>query len=163
MPIDTSRPPAPPAKRTAKTPARPAPVILDKTAARREALTGLGQITASILIMRGGYADAGAIAQHGPAVARETALLAEQNERIASVVDYLTEAGPYMGLITAVLPLALQFAANHNRLDANKLSPDFGVFPPDILEKRVKKEMEARRAEMNRAAETAPSPNGHGA
>lgn len=149
MPIDTTaRPPAAPARKTPRAPSRPPAAPIDKTAARREALTGLGQVATALLVMRGAYADAGAIAQHSPDVSRETALLCESNENFASVVDYLTEAGPYMGLITAVMPLALQLAANHGKIDASRLSPDFGVYPPAILEARVKAELEAKRAEF---------------
>ena len=159
MPIDTTPRPAPPkapprkpgtsvGKHVIKAPA-------DVTSARAEALNGLGQIGALILVMRGNYADAGAIAQHGPPISQETAKLAEQNETVASAIDYLTQAGPYMGLVAVVLPLVLQLAVNHNRIDAAKLSPDLGVLPPDVLEKRVRTEMEAKRAEVQRQFEEA--------
>jgi hypothetical protein len=105
--------------------------------------------------MRGSYADAGAIAQHGPGISQETAKLAEQNESVANVIDYLTQAGPYMGLVSVVLPFVLQLAVNHNRIDASKLSPDLGVLPPDVLEKRVRTEMESKRAEVQRQYEDA--------
>jgi hypothetical protein len=153
MPIDTSpRPAAPktPARKPARAPARAPAVAADKTTARQEALSGIGKLATALLVMKGSYADAGAVAQHGPNVSRETALLAESNEKIASVVDYLTEAGPYMGLISAILPLALQLAANHNRLDASKLSPEFGVLPPDVLEKRIRAEVQEERARLER-------------
>jgi hypothetical protein len=159
MPIDTTPRPAPPkapprkpgtsvGKHVIKAPA-------DITSARAEALNGLGQITALVLVMRGAYADAGAIAQHGPGISQETAKLADQNESIANLIDYLTQAGPYMGLVSVVLPFVLQLAVNHNRIDAAKLSPDLGVLPPDVLEKRVRAEMEAKRAEVTRQYEEA--------
>lgn len=163
MPIDTSpRPTAP------RTPPRKAGASVGKhvikapadiTSARTEALNGLGQIGALVLVMRGSYADAGAIAQHGPGISAETAKLAEQNESIANLIDYLTQAGPYMGLVSVVLPLVLQLAVNHNRIDASKLSPELGVLPPDILEKRVRTEMEAKRAEVTRQFEEATTAN----
>jgi hypothetical protein len=112
------------------------------------------------LCMKGAYADAGAIAQHGPGLARETALLAESNPRIASVVDYLTEAGPYMGIIVVALPLALQLAANHGRIDASKMPPGSGVLPPEILEAKVKAEMAKQAEEYRKDIERELSSNG---
>jgi hypothetical protein len=90
-------------------------------------------------------------------------MLAESNDGIASVVDYLTEAGPYMGLLTVMLPFVLQLAANHGRIDASKLSPEFGVYPPDVLEGRVRSEMEAKRAQMREAAQAAERHASNGA
>jgi hypothetical protein len=101
-----------------------------------------------IAVMRGSYADAGAIAQHGPGVAKETADLADGNERIASWLDYLTEAGPYLGLTKAMLPLILQLAANHGKIDAKNLPPESGIIDPRILEEKVKAEMALASAKV---------------
>jgi len=89
-------------------------------------------------VMIGKYADAAAIADHGPNISREAASLAQQNEKIGQWIDYLTEAGPYAGLITAVLPLALQLLANHGRIDHSKVP---GVSDPRVLETKIQAEM----------------------
>jgi hypothetical protein len=157
VPIDFSTPAdtpkTPPRKTPARKPALSAPV--SRMAGREEALTGVGKITSLLLAMRGGYADAGAIAQHGPPIAHEAAALAETDTRIASWIDYLTEAGPYMGLTMAILPLAMQLAANHGRLDASKLPPESGVVSPGVLEARVKADMETTRLQFLKAAQEA--------
>lgn len=161
MPIDlTARtaPPAPAARKPRTPAARPAPAVPavpTRLQEREENLNGLGKITALLLTLRGSYADAGAIAQHGPGVCHETAVLAESDEKIGSLVDYLNSAGPYMGLAAAMLPLAMQFLANHGRLDATRLPPESGVIPPDVLEARVRAEMETQRLRFLKAAQEA--------
>lgn len=158
MPVDLTarpaQPKAPPARRQAARPQAPAPVqAVTRQEARQEALNGMGKITALLLTLRGSYADAGAIAQHGPGIAHETAALAETDEKVASLIDYLTEAGPYMGLAVATLPLVMQILANHGRIDASRLPPESGVIPPDVLESRVRADMEAQRLRFLKAAE----------
>jgi hypothetical protein len=148
VPIDTApaAPRAPAAKRTTAVarPARPA----DKTAARKENLDGVGKIVSLICVMRGQYADAGAIAQHGPGITTEVASLAESNEKIASWVDYLSEAGPYMGVAVVALPLLMQLLVNHGRMDVDKLPADSGIIEPALLERKVKADMMAARKAM---------------
>jgi hypothetical protein len=156
MPIDTApavQPKAPARKIPAKPPAPPRPA--DKTASRRENLDGILKIVSYACVMRGQYADAGAFSQHGPGVATEVASLAETNEKIASWVDYLSEAGPYMGLAVATLPLVMQILANHGRLDVDKLPPDSGIIEPALLERKVRADMlNARRAMEAQIAES---------
>jgi hypothetical protein len=101
-------------------------------------------------MMREWFADAGALQIHWPNVARETASLADQDERIGKAIDYLVSAGPYAGLLTAVLPLGMQIAANHGRIDANAASGLGGVMPKEMLEAKVKADMEKAKAEFIR-------------
>jgi len=91
--------------------------------------------------MKGWYADAGAIAQHGPGFTRGIADMAEGNDTLASWLDYLTQAGPYTEIFAAGLPLVLQLAANHGKIDPSKLPPESGILEPKVLEERVKAEM----------------------
>jgi hypothetical protein len=145
----------PPARRA--TPRKPA---LAQTAAsqhdaREQGLLGLGQIGQAICMMREWFADAGAIQIHWPNVARETASLADQDERIGKAIDYLVSAGPYAGLLTAVLPFGMQIAANHGRIDANAASGLGGVMPPDMLEARMKADMAKAKAEFIRQTQDA--------
>lgn len=124
--------------------------------------------------MFGNYADAAAIGMHGPPISAEIVNLADQNERIAKAVDYLLEAGPYAGLVTAVLPLVLQLLANHNRIPADKVP---GVLPPEALAAKMQAEVSERAMREYREAQdaqrrlealraeslhqdTAPMPNG---
>lgn len=107
------------------------------TEARYQAVNGLFQLGSLGLTARGMYADAAATGIHGPNVSRELASLAESDERIASIIDYLTTAGPYTGLIMAVLPFALQIAANHGRIDASKTMMP-GIREPAELEKEMR-------------------------
>lgn len=145
MPIERAAPPPPGqrAKRAAGTPVRSG-----RTAAREAALNEYGQIGSLIAVMKGWYADAGAVAQHGPGFFHEMALMGEDNEQIASWLDYLTQTGPAAGLIKAGLPFAMQIAANHGRLDASKLPPEAGIIDPALLEKRVKAEMSLASARI---------------
>jgi len=115
---------------------------------RREALTGIGQLASLFAVVRGQYADAGAIAEHGPKLSVELANLGDGNETIASWLDYLCQSGPYMGILSAGLPFFLQLAVNHGRIDYTKLPPDSGIKDPLVLEKRVKAEMEFARAKI---------------
>jgi hypothetical protein len=124
------------------------PITSSRARAREEALNDWNRLGSLICVMRGWYADAGAIAEHGPGFTHEVATLAEGNEKVAKYLDYLTETGPMMGILSAGLPLILQFAANHGRIDAEKLPPEAGIIKPEILEERVKAEMKLANARM---------------
>lgn len=121
--------------------------VTKQTSARETAVNGVLQLGHFGLILARQYADAGALAQHGPAIAHEVAELAATNEKIAKSVDYFLEAGPYAGLITAVMPFALQLMVNH-RLVKAELVAGGGVVPPEALEAQT-------RAGMARAAQQA--------
>lgn len=116
------------------------------TEARYQAVNGIFQLTTLGLSAKGLYADAAATSIHGPSVARELATLSETDERIASIIDYLTTAGPYTGLIMAVLPFALQIAANHGRIDASKTMMP-GIREPAELEKEMRSLIEKEKRE----------------
>jgi hypothetical protein len=140
MPVEM----APQAPKRSAAPKRTAVTAKQDTAsrmtARSEAVNGIFQITAVGCVARGWYADAGAIAQHGPKISAELVTLAETDSRIASLVDYLATAGPYTGLLLAVLPLAFQIAVNHKRMDPKRI-PLPGITDPEILENSVRREM----------------------
>jgi hypothetical protein len=154
MPIAASQGTPPPKRQTARKPAAKTVPAVTQTEARYEGLMGLGQIASAICIMRGLYADAGAIGLHYPNVARETANLASQNETIGKAIDYLNSAGPYAGLLTASLPLALQLLANHDRIDATKIT-GMDVMPPEALEAKVRADMDTRATEIMAEAQRA--------
>ena len=139
MPIEPAKPPAPAAK--ARKPAAIAPTRTSRRDTRENAINEVGGGISLIAAMKGWYADAGTIAMHGPKFAKELALVADDNEQIATWLDYLTQSGPWLGVMKAALPMILQFAANHGRIDVSKLPPDAGVVEPKILEERVRAEM----------------------
>jgi len=146
MPITNTSPP----------PARKTPVSVPRTdklqASREEALTGLGQLAYIPLLATKQYADAGALDMHGPGISREIAILAAREERVAKIVDPLLMVGPYAALVAAVLPLAMQLAVNHGRVDAGPMN----TVPASALESRVKTQlakMEAEQLRLQREAE----------
>lgn len=109
--------------------------------ARKEGLTGIGQAASAFLLMRGQYADAGAIGVHGPRLIRETVALARQNEPLGRALDMLSQAGPYTGIAMAALPLIAQIAVNHGRIEAGKAMGIQGVMSPAALEAQAKAEL----------------------
>lgn len=143
---------------------------------REQSVNGLFQIAQMGLVTAGQYADAVAIGLHGEKISHEIVQIANTNARIARAVDYLTEVGPYAGLVTAVLPFVMQLAANHRMIPANKLP---GVIDPQVLQiqmeteitkqailemekaQQVKAEYEAMMTEVREATERAES-NGDG-
>jgi len=148
MPI-AERPKAP-ARRASAAKAVQVPVA----GIREQGLQGIVQVAQLLLVMGNQYADAAATGIHGPGIARETAALADANETIAKGVDYLVTAGPYTGLIAAVLPFAMQIAANHGRLDASRAGM-VGVIEPAVLEQQMRADIVARRNEAEQAARDA--------
>lgn len=152
MALDLSQPKTPP---PAKRPSVRQAAERVKTSARQEGVDGLFQMAAAGCLMAKQYADAQACAEYGPKIAEETAKLAEQNEGVARVLDYITQIGPYAGLLTAVLPFGLQILANHGRVPASALTA-LGVKDPQILELQAQREvMEAATALQREQAEFA--------
>jgi hypothetical protein len=138
--------------RASRPASQPAP---SRTAARAEAIDGIFQIAGTACVVTKNYADAGAIALHKDAIALETAKVADANEKVAALIDKLTSVGPYAGLLTAVLPLALQLAANHGRIDATKTGGLMGIQTPEVLAAQIRAEMDNKKAEFLREQELA--------
>jgi hypothetical protein len=163
-----TRAPSAPARKpqAARKPAQPAEPAKTRAQVRAESLNDYFKAGALFAVVRGWYADAGACQIHGPGISREVAIMAEGNDKVGKLVDYLTEAGPYMGLATAVLPFVFQLAANHGRIDAKKIPPGLGIVDPAELESNAKKAVaeETARLEAEMAMAAQPS-NGvsHGA
>lgn len=158
MPIDMSGAvKAPPRKAaTPRAKAQPPPQVMTQSPreAREEGLNGLGQLFQGGLVLFGQYADAGATGRHAPNIARETAALADRYEAVAKGVDLIIQAGPFTGLLLAVLPLALQIGANHKRVDASNLGA-LGVVPPEVLEAQMKAEVLRMQADSMRMQQEA--------
>jgi len=79
--------------------------------------------------------DVAAIAVHSPGIAKGMADVAAEDEKFARVFDRVTAMGPYGALVEAVVPLAMQIAANHNKgIRAGTLDPaSMGAMHPDAL------------------------------
>lgn len=144
MALDLSTPPGgstPPPRRG---PGRPkgstsqAQTMKTKRAEREEGLNGLFQIAAAGCLMGGQAADGAAIAEHGPNIAREAATLADTNEKIGKVLDYLGSVGPFAGLLATTMPLVLQVLVNHKRLPMVPVLQQMGVKDPAALEAQAK-------------------------
>lgn len=101
--------PAAPAKGRRKAPAEPD---------YRGGVMALVQVAATPLIVAGAksetaLADAAALTLHGPPIADALHTLALERPEVAAVLERLMQVGPYGVLIAAVVPLAVQLAANH--------------------------------------------------
>jgi len=129
------------------------PLPTPKSGSKRlDAVNGLFQIAQMGLVIGGQYADAGAIGMHGEAISTEIVALADQNAKIAKSVDYLTEVGPYAGLVAALLPFAMQLAANHKAIPAEKVP---GVMQPEVLEMQMRTEVKKQAMRQMQEAEQA--------
>lgn len=157
MALDLTRTPAPPPKRGSKEtkPAAPRPgSMAAKTAEREEAVNGLFQLGAATCMLLRQPADGAAVAEHGPKIAHETAVIAETNASFAKTIDYITAVGPYAGLMTACLPLILQILANHGKVPAEPLA-QFGIVTPATLTAKMAAQAAANEARMMLEAQEA--------
>lgn len=152
MPIDMSLATPPPARGGKRT-VTPAPSKrLTPAEKRKQALDGLGQVASFGLIAAKQYADAATIGAHFGDVADEVVKLADSNEKVAKAIDYLTEVGPYAGLITAALPMVMQLLCNHKLLDHEKIP---GASDPQLLEMEMQTQMRKQALEQMREARQA--------
>jgi hypothetical protein len=154
MPIGA--PTAPIAKTGKTTGSKVTAASLGKTSEREEGLKGIGQIGTMVLIMTKNFADAGAVDMHFPAIAHEVAELAQENEKVATIVDRIIAVGPYAGLLTAVMPLALQLLVNHDRIQSSAAGMLGGkVMSKEALEAKVKAEIDQATTRMLKEAQDA--------
>jgi hypothetical protein len=72
--------------------------------------------TAAVPLLFAQPADAAAIIIHSEPIASAASNLAANDEKFAAILDRFLQAGPYAALITAVMPLLFQLAANHKLL-----------------------------------------------
>lgn len=128
--------------------------VSKKTKERAEGLIGIAQLASFGCIIKGQYADAGAIAKHGPNLALEAAKLGESNDQVGKALDTLNATGPYAGLIAVGLPLVLQLLANHGKIKPEAVA-GAGVVSPASLEAETKTSMMKQQAEALRAQQAA--------
>lgn len=150
MPITKGTPPAPGRR---PVPARPPAQAPRETraAARERALKDWSTIVTTIMVLRGMYADAGAVDQHGPPLYRDLAQMGDTNERIGKGLDWLAQLDPGAG--ASFLPLVFQLLANHGKIDAERLPPESGILPPKLLEERVRAQIAEAHAKILREIE----------
>lgn len=154
MPVDLTNAVSAPPRSARGSAAKPAVRANSKLSARHEAATGIFQLAGFGCIILRQYSDAGAIGLHSGPIVDELVSLSDKNESIGKALDYLTEAGPYAGLIVAVMPLALQIMANHGLVKA-ELVAGGGVVPPQALESQVRADMARTAAQALQAQQTA--------
>lgn len=128
-----------------------AKVTQSKREQRAEALQGVFQVAGLVLAGTGNLADTAAIGIHQENISDEVAKAAETDEGIARVLNYLTTASPYSGIIIAVMPLVLQILANHGRIAAGVM----GTVKPETLEVQAKAEAAMLMTRMQKDAITA--------
>lgn len=149
MPIDMSQLKAPTRKpATAKKLVSPALPVADTQSIndkRVEALAGFAQLGQGLSILFGNYADAAAIGMHGEKICTELVNVATMDERLTKYMDTLILTGPYLGLVTALVPFALQIAANHGWRKGNLMGG--GVVPPEVLEAQMKASVAHQQAQ----------------
>jgi hypothetical protein len=74
--------------------------------------------------------DAAAITLYTPAIADAVHDLAITDERVAAVLERVLSVGPYGALFAAIMPLAMQIAANHGKIPTNE---SMGILSADKL------------------------------
>lgn len=125
---------------------------------RTDGLNGVWQMISVACMAFGKWADAGAINTHTPDITKETVKLADRYESIGKGLDALAQVGPLTGIATAVAPLLIQLAANHNILSPAQAG-SMGATDPQVLaqQMQIKAQREAialqrELAEMRRLA-----------
>jgi hypothetical protein len=132
-PSSGKAPPPPPRKATSgRTPPPRSPKRVDY----RPGVVSLLSLPAGLLGAAGAglqrpelVADAATIMTAAPALAEGVHQLAGQEPRIAAVLDRVLAAGPWGALISAMVPMIAQLAANH------------GIIRPGMLGTRTRDEM----------------------
>ena len=103
----------------------------------RPGIAGLLQVPAAGLAMAGRFKpelayDAAAIAVHTPSIADALNTLAQEEPRVAAVLDRVLAIGPYGAIVGVFVTLTAQIAVNHKRLPA-EAGAAFGAVEPDTL------------------------------
>lgn len=125
------------------------------TSGREEAVNGLFQIAGALCLMAGQLPDAGTCAMHGPEISKQAALVAESNEGVAKVIDYITAVGPYAGLLAAAMPFALQILVNHKRIPPGLM----GTVAPEMLAAQAETDLLHQQEAVMRELEAAQRMN----
>jgi hypothetical protein len=127
----TTRKPTTPPRKSGATSRSSTPIVTDY----RPSLTALLQIPIGILGVLGrrneAFAyDGAALHIHGPGLIQAVQETAEQDARVAALLDRVVSVGPYGALVAALVPIALQIAHNHGAMPA---APELGVYSREQL------------------------------
>lgn len=103
----------------------------------RPGIAGVLQVPTAALAMAGRFKpalayDAAAIAVHTPTIADALNTLAQEEPRVAAVLDKVLAIGPYGAMVGVVITLGAQIAVNHKRLPI-EAGQAFGAVEPDTL------------------------------
>lgn len=134
-PADGSAP-----RQTAPKPGRKAPATRARATATpdyRAGISGVLQVPTAALAMAGRFKpeltyDAAAIAVHTPSIAEALNSLAQEEPRVAAVLDRVLAIGPYGAIVGVMITLTAQIAVNHKRLPV-EAGAAFGAVEPDTL------------------------------
>ena len=96
----------------------------------RAGVEGIGQLAAGALLFVN-HADAAAVMVHTPPIAQALHDLAQEDPRVAALLDKLLQVGPYGALLAAVAPLVLQVLCNHGKVPTGLLGT---VAPEQLVE-----------------------------
>jgi len=158
MPLVGEVPPPPPSTRTRKTSAAKTttpitspntPPEPSKLATRTTTLMEFAGIAQGVALMTGNFADAETIENHAGNLLTAVAKLGDVHENFGAWLDKTEGMGPYFALFAAAVPMALQFMANHNRIDASRVRFG-GLQDPAVLENRQRSKVAYAQAEMIR-------------
>lgn len=146
--------PGPPKGTNVKAPTARKPAAKKATGGKyAESVKGLFQLATVPLVVAGQKSDAAmadviAIGMHSDNIANAVEVLANENQSVARALDNLTKAGPYAVLVAAVVPFAIQIAANH-RLVPGQVATSMGGHDPEVLAQAGKQQLQ-EQAQMGR-------------
>lgn len=83
---------------------------------RKKTVRGLNFLFKNLAGSPGTSADAAAIVEYGPQVAKAVGNLCDKDDRVRRAVDFITDDGienPYVLVVAAALPLVFQLVRNH--------------------------------------------------
>lgn len=161
MPLVGEVPSPPPAVRSRTTKTTPKladkkPVLPPDTERRDnrvKTLQGYSEIVQAGFLMAGWHADAETVDMHAPPLLNAVADIGDHHAGFGEALDKSDAFGPYLALAVAAIPMALQFMANHGRIDATKTNVG-GIVPPDQLaHQRQAKLMKAQAAMIRKERE----------
>lgn len=138
---DASTPAAPAAPRPAR--AKKAASSPKARAARatttdyRAGIAGILQLPSAALAMAGRFNpalmyDAATLAIHTPSIAEAVNDLAQNEPRVAAVLDKILQVGPYGAIIGVMVTIGAQIAVNHKKIPA-AAAEAMGAVEPEIL------------------------------
>jgi hypothetical protein len=78
--------------------------------------------------------DAATLSLHGPVIAGALNETAQHQQWLADILEKALTVGPYGAVLGALVPVALQIAANHGKLEPNA---EMGILSPEDLIRAV--------------------------